>query len=332
MPIPARALAQKVLDIIDFWNNRTACDYRCEQVILVSHSMGGLTTRAALHPAYGQLEDKVLGIVHGEMPANGAAAAYHHCRNGYGGISGWVLGSNAAQVTAVFANSPGAMELLPNQYYNDQGDPAKRKWLKVRQGWQLEPVLQWPETNPYDDIYREKDAWWRLTDPKLIDPSRKSKNSWRTYNDNITKVKDFHQNLGAYYHPQTYVHYGADADKHPAYGDLIWRDTGSTWLDPAELVDAPPKHGSNPVEVASPSDRRTETFRIVDPRQAGYPQPGDETVPACSGEAPFRQGGQNVQQSFRLAGFEHQAAYDNEDVRLCTLYAIGKLLGQAKVP
>jgi hypothetical protein len=59
-----------------------------------------------------------------------------------------------------------------------------------------------------------------------------------------------------------------------------------------------------------------------------YPQlqPGDGTVPACSGEAPFMQGGGSVKQSFRLDGFDHQGAYDDERVRQATFYSICKLL------
>lgn len=326
-----KTLAQQIQGIIDYWKHDTACGYHCKQVILVSHSMGGLTTRAAAHAPFGNAADKILGIVHGEMPANGAAAAYHHCRSGYGGITGLVLGRNAAQVTAVFANSPGAMELLPNHLYNEQGDPAKKRWLKVRQFGQTAPVMQLPDSNPYDDIYREKNAWWRLTDPALIDPNHTSQDAWWTYNKNLTSVQAFHQALGAHYHAQTYVHYGADAEKHAAYGDLIWHAEGYATLSQAELFEAPPQRGSNPVSVVSPLDGQTQTFDILDPKDVGYPQPGDETVAACSGEAPYRQGGESVRQSFRLSGFEHQSAYDNEDVRLCTLYAIGKLLRQAKV-
>lgn len=328
-----KALAERIDEVIKYWNDQKACGYHCEQVILVSHSMGGLVTRAAVHPEFGNAAGKVLGIVHGEQPANGAAAAYHHCRNGYGGVSGLVLGRNAAQVTAVFANSPGAMELLPNQQYNTQGGSDASKWLKVRQGSRQEPALRLPESDPYKDIYLQQNVWWRLTDPALIDPSGKYKDKhvWSTYRLNVMTVGTFHQTLGMYYHPQTYVHYGADADKHAAYGDLIWRGAGSFNLSQSELFESPAAQGSNPVKVASLIDGQTQTFTIADPHDAGYPQPGDETVPACSGEAPFVQGGESVRQSFRLTGFEHQAAYNNEDVRICTLYAIGKLLQGAKV-
>ena len=331
-----KALAKQIQEIIDYWNHQTVCGYRCEQVILVSHSMGGLVTRAAVHPEFGNVADKVLGIVHGEQPANGAAAAYHHCRSGYGGVSGLVLGRNAAQVTAVFANSPGAMELLPNHQYNDNGGrngPNERRWLKVKQGVKTDPVMQLPESNPYKEIYLQKDAWWRLVDPNLIDPAEKQKkDAWVKFSANIGIVQKFHQTLGTYYHSKTYVHYGADAEKHAAYGDLLWQGESGVNLSQAELLELPRTQGSNPVRITSPTFRQTQRLDIIDPYSVGYPQSGDETVPACSGEAPYVQGGESVQQSFRLTGFEHQAAYNNADVRLCTLYSIGKLLAAVPLP
>jgi alpha-beta hydrolase superfamily lysophospholipase len=56
-------------------NRYTAQGFQCEKVIVVTHSMGGLVARALIHPKMGSLKDKVLGIVHGVMPAIGAGAA-----------------------------------------------------------------------------------------------------------------------------------------------------------------------------------------------------------------------------------------------------------------
>lgn len=340
-------LADKIKQIIQQWNT-TDCGYHCEQVILVSHSMGGLATRAAVHPDFGNAASQVLGIVHGEQPANGAAAAYHHCRNGYGGVSGWILGRNAAQVTAVFANAPGAMELLPNHQYNDKSPssgsgvpqatqgPDERKWLKARLTSDLTSALQLPSSDPYVEIYSVKDRWWRLIDPALIDPSGLCKEQhidpWNgAYQNNLKSTASFHYRLAKYYHSETFIHYGADFDKYPAYGDLVWKSREQLRIDRANLLDAVSVKGSNPVTVKSSSNGQEDVFSIMDPDDVGYPQPGDETVPTNSGEAPFVQGGNNIKQSFRLAGFKHQAAYDNTDVRHCTLYAIGKLLQSAKV-
>lgn len=323
-----KVLAAAIDTIIAYWNTQKDCGYRCEKVILVGHSMGGLVSRAAVHPDFGNAADKVLGNVHGELAANGAAAAYHHCRNGYGGTTGWVLGRNAAQVSAVFANAPGAMELLPNQQYEVQG---KKGWLKAQLGDSLLPAMQLPESEPYSEIYFRNDVWWRLMDPVLIDPAGKLTDPWTTFYQNVNAVYQFQRDLGKYYHPQTYVHYGADAEQHPAYNDLLWKSRSMPQMTPAQLLAAAPGQGSNPVTVRAPAGTSNIQFEIVEPDDVGYPQPGDETAPACSGEAPFVQGGGNIQQSFRMTGFEHQAAYDNDDVRNCTLYAIGKLLQGAKV-
>lgn len=319
-------LAQKIDDIIKQWNGKSQPNgptLHCEQVILVSHSMGGFVTRAAVHPKFGNAADKVLGIVHGENPANGAAAAYHHCRSGYGGISGLVLGRNAAQVTAVFANSPGAMELLPNQQY-------PTGWLKVRIGNNPKPVIQLPESDPYIEIYLQRDRWWRLTNPKLIDPAQKDRNPWGSYKNKIKSTSNFHYTMGRFYHSQTYAHYGADAKNYPTYGDLVWHSNTTSNVDPTMLVISPAVGGSNPVNVQPASSKEIQ-FNIMDPDSIGYAQPGDGTVPACSGEAPFRQGGGKIQQSFRLKDFDHQDSYKNTTVQNATLYAVGMLLQQAKV-
>ncbi|MEO7067367.1 MAG: hypothetical protein ABI114_10695 [Rhodanobacter sp.] len=319
-------LVKGIDQIIQYWNDFETTGgfkpYRCEQVILVSHSMGGLATRAAVHGKFGNANGKVLGIVHGEQPANGAAAAYHHCRSGYGGMTGIVLGRNAAQVTAVFANSPGAMELLPNQQY-------PKHWLKARAAGSSTAVMQLPESDPYIEIYTKLEPWWRLVDPKLIDPSGTSKKSGAKPSDGyIKRIRDvgtFHGTLGASYHPQTYVHYGYATDKCSVWGDLIWESASASAPDPIALLVATPDAGSNPVTVQGTK------FHIVDPQAMGYPQPGDGTVPACSGQAPNAQGGSSIQQSFKMTqGFQHQDAYNDPQARLATLWCIGKLLQQAK--
>ena len=71
--------AKKLRDEI----NRITAQYNkgqfsCEQVILVTHSMGGLVARACAQlPG---MADKIAGISHGVMPATGAAVAYRRCK------------------------------------------------------------------------------------------------------------------------------------------------------------------------------------------------------------------------------------------------------------
>lgn len=67
--VSAERLKSRVLEIIKFWTDRK---FECQQVILVTHSMGGLVGRACAK----QIPDKILGVVHGVMPALGAPLAY----------------------------------------------------------------------------------------------------------------------------------------------------------------------------------------------------------------------------------------------------------------
>lgn len=77
----------------------------CQQVILVTHSMGGLVARrCAQLPG---MADKIAGVVHGVMPATGAPVAYRRCKVGMKDedpIAGAVIGPTGQEVTAVFAH------------------------------------------------------------------------------------------------------------------------------------------------------------------------------------------------------------------------------------
>ena len=166
-------------------------DYECDKVILVTHSMGGLVGRAyaAKHP------DKVLGVVHGVMPATCAAAMYKRMRAGFGGVEtslvdieglavANVLGDDGAKVSAVLTHSVGGLELAPSDSYADPIDMAQiasqlmpneishkitalikantHQWLQV-QNTAGQTVLALP-TNPakvYDMIYQSQ-AWYGL--------------------------------------------------------------------------------------------------------------------------------------------------------------------------
>jgi len=63
----------------------------CEKVIVVTHSMGGLVARAcAQEPG---MAERILGVVHGVMPAIGAPATYKRFRAGFESIEQVLLGN-----------------------------------------------------------------------------------------------------------------------------------------------------------------------------------------------------------------------------------------------
>ena len=119
------------------------------------------------------------GIVHRVMPAIGAAAVYHRAKSGtrnsasfkfsWEGFKAWtvgtvgsmVLGSNAAEMTAVLSGAPGPMQLLPPPEYGNG-------WLHIKADGQ---DIQLPKSgDPYGEIYTVRGKWWSLCDEQLMDP------------------------------------------------------------------------------------------------------------------------------------------------------------------
>ncbi|QGZ28872.1 alpha/beta fold hydrolase [Stutzerimonas stutzeri] len=347
-------------------SNRDAADYlaerirtiiqRCESlgmpcrhgVILVTHSMGGLVARlcAKRYPAL------VQGIVHGVQPAIGAATAYRRVRAGWEDMIGAIgLGGTGRKIMPVFANAPGALELLPNQRYG-------AGWLRVVSDGK--EVLSLPTeasgADPYSQIYLQKDAWWRLMDPEWIDPEPSDNprpsitDAWGSYTNNIMLAKKFHLELGDYYHPNSYVHYGAD-ESQQAFHRITWKlQMGSI---PSHLsgwpgTPAPPLPHDHIQTLRLTDDNHqgrvwmlneqidqhgsVVTYDIMNGRcfavLAGQDQAGDGTVPAHAAEDAAR----NAVFSARMSGYDHQGSYADRNVQNLTLYSILRIGATAQPP
>src|SRR5471032_1731527 len=169
----AKRLQQRVEDIIQYWSSRK---FDCKQVILITHSMGGLVGRACAK----NIPGKIAGIVHGVMPAMGAPVCYRRITYGTETSSpsksmvgnekmvafAVIAGRTAAETTPVMATAAGPLELLPNHLYREP-------WLFVTTKQEHAPdrdILQLPDGNPYD-MYRDMKSWYRLIDPALADPA-----------------------------------------------------------------------------------------------------------------------------------------------------------------
>ncbi|MDR2925212.1 MAG: hypothetical protein LBU76_04590 [Azoarcus sp.] len=339
---------------------RSRLGLKCDKVILVTHSMGGLVARlcAKRNPA------DILGIVHGVQPATGAGTAYARVRGGWDAnlsilspfaslesmVGAWALGSTAWEVASVFAGGAGPLELLPSQLYG----PG---WLKVQYGHgrAAETVVSLPEKDPYGEIYRERDRWWRLIDPRCLVNEKdqkkphRIKEEWSKYTGQLGYAHAFHAELGGYYHPQTYAHCGDDAGQ-PAWHEVAWQ------LEP--LVDsitgrrAPRPSPKAALEATLLTDYKDGRCEIHDRSSAGdvlfsrngagvvahsagnryrahlggKDDSGDATVPAHSGLAP-----RDHSVFFaRIKGFEHQNSYKDEAVKAVTLYSMISLAATAE--
>jgi hypothetical protein len=335
----AKIIAKRINKVIDDLNG---AGYECNQVIVVTHSMGGLVGRALVHPAYGNLHDKVLGIVHGVMPAIGAPAAYKRMRAGFedsGMLNGpaeslaaKVAGNYGDEVTAVLANAPGGLQLLPSESYGNG-------WLRVRHnGLDLD---SWPKHgDPYKEIYKVPGKWFALFRKDWINPSGRAPDkgggSFERTCRYLDKVQSFHQTIANTYHPNSYAHYGADKGRQ-SFGEVVW-EIGNC-ADPTGWQNWP---------VVSDSRQGRLEFTSWDPdgvnNIAALPfndsapgpvhaailppaAPGDQTVPAISADHQLNSG--MFKGVFRQTGYEHQSSYKDPRAIASTLYSIVRIAQKA---
>ena len=321
----------------------------CKQAILVTHSMGGLVARAASKK---DSKGLILGVVHGVMPAIGAPVLYRRVVAGWEAEKGRVFlpelrgilvpmaGRTSAETTPVVGNAQGILELLPSHLYANG-------WLQVGEGLRggkMRTFFSLPEKgNPYDEIYKQKDVWWRLIDPDLLDPAHlhsKTKTgvnpalAWKAYLTRINLVEDFHKEYASEtdYHAadRTYVFYGSR--KNTFRSVRWWVQNNSDRLDWSDLRSCRGDAGDrrtyrNIVKVRgvsgqgpySPNDYPTTILERAEIQ--GWDGDGDETVPLESGSAP----GKRIANICQLHGFDHQYAFDNSIARAFTFLTICKL-------
>jgi pimeloyl-ACP methyl ester carboxylesterase len=318
---------------------------KCTQVILVTHSMGGLVARACtLLPG---MSDKIAGVVHGVMPATGAAVAYRRCKVGMRDESfsaGLVIGSNGKEVTAVFAQSPGALQLLPSEEYGT-------KWLEV-QDVSGNTDLALPLADPYEEIYLERNKWWGLIREEWLSPTDGLAIIWNDFKANIKHAKEFHRSVAGKYHPKTYVFYGGGPEK-KSYSKIRWNLKRGTLFSTDGHSKVPSIAGLRNSEIRTDSSNNlyfggqaetkkrivggalvattatTETSQ-VEIRCAQQDSSGDGTVPVRSGRAPAERGGMAIRQQFQLPGIEHEPAYSKyPQARQVAYYAITKIAANA---
>jgi hypothetical protein len=167
------------------------------QVILVSHSMGGMVTRSAMKSG---LAGKVLGVVHIYQPVDGAVVMYRRFFTGstkeldpsgdgpFGGLNS-IIGNNGVKYTTISSGMPGPLQLLPTNNYKDTGGAA---WLKYKLGG---VVASWP-----GDVYDLYNG--ALNPPALAAPGVVAA-ALTDLRAHVSLAKSFHAELGRYQHPQT---------------------------------------------------------------------------------------------------------------------------------
>lgn len=341
--VSAKKTAARIRDLIKTYQ---AHGHKCDKVILVTHSMGGILARALIHPEMGGLNDCVLGIYHSVQPVYGSAAAYKRVRSGVDGHSpaAAIIGNTGQDVTAVFANAPGPLELLPTPDYG-------HNWLKV-QDHNGKILAQWPADAglsaglanatsavamsgaPMADIYTQVPGnWWRLINPEWINPSGKKftvSSAKKLVDERIANAQTFHAKIKNTFHAHTYASYAADV-KNPTHGNVIYRIEPLSYQDMdmntsiAAAQESPllwklvSEDGTGDLIVSLKNQRKFK-LKLLPPQDAG-----DGTVPSDYSAAKVK-----AIVHFVQTGYDHQGSYKADAVSVSMLYAMIKIANTAE--
>lgn len=180
--------------------------------LVISHSMGGYASRAGF--AMSGLEGEVEAVIHGAMPTHGSPATYKKFRAGESGVPAkFILGKNAADVTAILGFCQGGLELLPNQLYRTVDNEPE--WLYLKTGEQDPEVVDIGSGDGVFDFYSRFDVWYRMIQPELLAPEIESEATVGGSYDRhklamkvrLGETSTFHRALAAKFHNTTTLVY-----------------------------------------------------------------------------------------------------------------------------
>ncbi|ESE14863.1 hypothetical protein HMPREF1617_03151 [Escherichia coli 908675] len=359
--LSAIRLQEQIKKIVGGYQKR---GMKCHKVILVTHSMGGLVARYFSECLSGNTD--VYGIVHGVLPSIGAAATYTRMKRGTenpesnpeGYVISHILGRNAAEMVAVFSQSPGPMELLP---MNDYGE----EWLNIvdRDGSTLTlpknpPIKEGiaPEERTYAELYLNRENWWKLVDENLLNPFNTSLNQkqidtdWNIYENLITEsVNPFHKQIAGKYHINTYSFYGRAKlgdipEAHLTQENVLWK--GSLSMGKKSDISLEPKFIDGRLDLNEVGNIRTIKDEFSPEEQAweintddgdtyvkigqrftlrDSCENGDGTVPLRAGQIVHK----NILERLAVQ-VSHEAAYRNPVSQAFALRSIIKIAQEVK--
>jgi hypothetical protein len=282
--ISGAAVMERIAEIVDTES--------AQRFILLSHSMGGLVTRAGLQNDTSGVADKLLGVCHIAQPATGAAVAARRMFTGatFGGdgvAMMALLGNNRQKFQTIISSLPGPMQLLPTQDFTDTDGGW---WYTYRTFERPDVQQEW--RGLCWDLYAQPQS-----PPGLLAPAD-SRHSIaavprREFSRRLGEARAFHMALGLYKHPKTWSFYGdgnrCDTNLHfrlpPLHAELaVWSSVLHS-LNPFSEDIRYKARRADGTEVTIPGSQ-------VDPADRGcvieQNNRSDGTVPVASGKALFR--------------------------------------------
>lgn len=177
-----------------------------EKVIICTHSMGGLVTRAALKND-SALADKVAGVIHVVQPANGTPVAYRRFFTGVtdidgGGALALILGNEDHKFTEIVSGMPGPFQLLPFHTYRQLDENNKLvPWLTRSVNGKDTAIA-----GNIHDLYASAASPPGLFNPAIHDEDKRD-DIGTAIAARISNIRTFHTWLDPYKHPNTYSIY-----------------------------------------------------------------------------------------------------------------------------
>ncbi|MBQ0831773.1 hypothetical protein [Marinobacter sp.] len=310
--------------------------------VVISHSMGGYASRAGF--AMSGLEGDVEAVIHGAMPTHGSPATYKKFRAGESGMSKFVLGKNAADVTAILGFCQGGLELLPNQLYRTADNQPE--WLHIKTGEENPDVVGIAQGESVFNFYSRFDVWYRMIQPELLAPEKNSarleegelESYRRAMKVRLSANMVFHQSLADNFHNTTTLVY-SNNDSDLSFDRCVWegnevsdgsRDEWQEYRNENHAV----FFGDGTVSLYGPEEKQRfdaafdkwaqhapYTHHPPSPPRADIAKynlqpesaPGDGTVHAGAGDYPQASGG--IKRLPLPATEEHQTFFNCPDVR-----------------
>lgn len=175
-----------------------------DRFILISHSMGGLVTRACLKNS-ADVADKLLGVVHIAQPVNGGLVLVRRMFTGAvssvdgGRLLSMVIGNTRAKFQTIMSAVPGPMQLLVTGNYRD----TDRSWWYDYVTFEEPNVIRRWEGNPWD-LYLQPQS-----PPGLLAPVGEryavTAAVRREFIRRVGEARRYHEWLGLWKHERTWA-------------------------------------------------------------------------------------------------------------------------------
>jgi hypothetical protein len=257
----------------------------------------------------------------------GAATSYKRMRFGFrenetpflgypDKLTSQVIARDGEHATAILANAPGPLELLPAKAYGE-------KWLRVVDGNGIE-LASWPDMRTdapqtaVDAIYLQPaDAWWRLINPEWVNPRMPGADSTKAAQSAYDRLKDAYRFANAIdktFHPMTYASWCASSARR-SYGEVIFRviEGDTTQLPKAATWKLLTDDGKKILTVQAGNS-------VLTLERQPAAEAGDETVPAKRSAEHII--GHCFEHGAHTPGYEHQDSYTDGGVAASTLYGL----------